>query len=243
MSQAGVEQTEGQFRLPESAVEAVAQFIEILLEVPGRNAMKGSVDELLHIAGHDMHQGQPDIGLFRGSNLLPVFVEFGNNMQCGKRIGFHCLAISQMPGEKAANSGCAHTVHSMYGGKASSFFPGFDRNNHRPFSCGTTASLAETFAADNRVRPTRSGWRAGRCYLNSHDLSNLACSWMIRFRAALTGKPLRLAPWAAAGRSTRRCPAGQMLLTRSALSSSKAPSASTTAHNHPAILHCSYGQL
>ena len=56
-----------------------------------------------------------------------------------------------MPDKKTANSGCADTVHCLHGDKTSSFSPGFDRNNHRSFSFGTTASFAGTFAADNRI--------------------------------------------------------------------------------------------
>ncbi|MDR2550834.1 MAG: hypothetical protein LBD10_11615 [Desulfobulbus sp.] len=32
--------------------------------------MEGSIDELLHVADHDMHQGQPDMGLFGWQGLF-----------------------------------------------------------------------------------------------------------------------------------------------------------------------------
>lgn len=57
MRQASIEQTELKFLLPKSPVESAEELIEILLQVPRRNAMKGFINRLLHVADHNMHQG------------------------------------------------------------------------------------------------------------------------------------------------------------------------------------------
>jgi hypothetical protein len=103
--------------------------------------MKGSIDKLFHIADHNMHQRQPDIGLLRWSYLFTVCVLLSDDIQGRKRIGLDRLAGTQVPSEKKPNAVCAHTVHSLHGHKPGSFFSGFNSNKHGPLE---VASLVKT---------------------------------------------------------------------------------------------------
>ena len=92
MGQAGIEQTQGELWLPKPAVKAIAELIKVFLKIVRRNTVKSSVDEFLHVANHDMHQGQPGFGFLRRRHLLEVLMLFANSIQRRQGVGLHCLA-------------------------------------------------------------------------------------------------------------------------------------------------------
>ncbi|NLZ17828.1 MAG: HAMP domain-containing protein [Desulfobulbaceae bacterium] len=92
MSQAGIEQAQGELWLPKPAVKAIAELIKVFLEIVRRNTVKGAVDEFLHITNHDMHQRQPGFGFLWRRHLLEVLMLFANSIQRRQGVGLHCLA-------------------------------------------------------------------------------------------------------------------------------------------------------
>ena len=113
--------------------------------------MKCAVDKLLHVADHDVNQGQPDVRLFGTRYFLEVFMLLVDGIQGWKSICLHRLAGVKVPSKKSADALFANMINSLHGNKTSPFLSGFDGNKHGSFSFGASTSFTGTLAADKGV--------------------------------------------------------------------------------------------
>ena len=90
--QASVEQAHGEFGFPSAAVEAVAELVEILLEMFGRNTVIGPQQKGLQIANRDMHPGQPLTSPVGWCHPGGVMLGLANRAQGGQLVATHQLA-------------------------------------------------------------------------------------------------------------------------------------------------------
>ena len=93
--------------------------------------MKSSVDELLHIADHDVNQWQPQVGLLRRHHFLAMLMLLTDNIQRRERIHLDSLTSSKMSGKELLHAFLGYAVYSLHGDKPSPFFTSLNRDKHR----------------------------------------------------------------------------------------------------------------
>ena len=148
VSQTRIEQSHRQLRFPKSAVEAITELVQIFLQIPRRNSMKRAVQKLLHVADHDMNQGQPLGSFLRWRHLFLVNMFPGHRIQRRQGICSDMLARLQVEGEERPHGSFTNGVNGLHRYKSCAFFSGFHGYKHRLFSFSPSASLAGSFPAN-----------------------------------------------------------------------------------------------
>jgi len=136
--------------------------------------MKGSIDQFLHFANHDMYQEQPDISLFGGVIFFRCLWNLTTAFNAGSASVFTVWSLRGCRMRKSPTL-AAHILFTLAWRQNQLLFsPWFHCNNHRLFPFGATASLAGTFAADKSVGQLNQIGKPVDAISVGHSLSDFA---------------------------------------------------------------------
>ena len=150
MGDGGLDQADRELVLPEPAVEAEDELVQVLLQARTGDAVEGADQEPLEVADHEVHEGQPLVGLLRRGGTRFVVVVPSQNRQAAVGVAAHREAVAQAPAERG-HLLVGDAVHRLGGQEAGPVPLALHCEQHGPLALGAAAALAGPLAAHQGV--------------------------------------------------------------------------------------------
>ena len=150
MGDGGLDQAVRQLVLPEAAVEAEDELVQVLLQALAGDPVEGADQEPLEVADHQVHEGQPLVGLLRRGGARLVIVVAGEDRQAAVGVAADREAVAEAPAERG-HLPVGDAVHRLGGQEAGPVPLALHREQHRPLALGAAPALPAALAAHQGV--------------------------------------------------------------------------------------------
>jgi len=148
MIQAGIYQPKREFEFPKPSIKAVAELVQVFLEICMGNPMVGPIQKLFQITDDNVNQWQPGRSLFGRRHLFFMVVRLIDDVHRMQRVCSNVLSFFDMTIKKAFDVFAGNGFHDFHGHKSGLVPFVFNGHDNRRFPFGSSSSFAGLFPAN-----------------------------------------------------------------------------------------------